>query len=134
MFDIFARLELQNPEEEVLSQLESPERFVCAMSMEEESVNLATIVNALDLMYFWMYQPRARHVLERLLEEMSTEERRVFLLSQYVLQRERDISQLFLDGLVGKNFSQALAFYLHTWRDYLDDLQRMALRLDPASK
>jgi len=133
LYDIFARLELQNPEAEVLSQLESPERFVCAMSMEEESVNLATIVNALDLMYFWMYQPRARHVLERMLGEMSTEERRVFLLSQYVLQRERDISQLFLDGLVGKNFSQALAFYLHTWRDYLDDLQRMALRLAPAS-
>jgi hypothetical protein len=129
IFDVYSRLELQHPESEVLSVLENPERFVCAVSREEESLNQATIVNSLDLMYFWMYQPRARHVLERLIRQMSQEERRVFLLSQYVLQRERDISQLFLDGLVGKNFSRALAFYLHNWRKYMEDLQRMAIRL-----
>ncbi len=84
-------------------------------------------------MYFWMYQPRARHVLQRLLRGMNTDERKVFLLSQYVLQREREIAQLFLDGLVGRNFSRALAFYLDNWRDYLDDLQRMALRFAPMS-
>ena len=134
MFDVYASLELRNPDTEVLSVLEKPERFVCAATREEESLNQAVIVNALDLMYFWMYQPRARHVLERLMRQMSQEERRVFLLSQYVLQRERDISQLFLDGLVGKNFSRALAFYLHNWRDYLEDLQRMAIRLPSAEK
>lgn len=131
LFDIYARLELQHPEERVMQLLESPERFVSAASREEESKNLAVFVNALDLMYFWMYQPRARHVLQQLLRGMSTDERKVFILSQYVLQREREISQLFLDGLVGKNFSRALAFYLDHWRDYLDDLQRMALRLAP---
>lgn len=52
-------------------------------------------------------------------------------MSQYVLQREREISQLFINGLVGKNFSRALAFYLGRWRDYLDDLQRMTLRFAP---
>ncbi|GAB6057328.1 hypothetical protein [Desulfonatronum parangueonense] len=129
VFDVYARLELQHPDSAVLSVLETPERFVCSVSLEEESLNLTAIVNALDLMYFWMYQPRARHVLEQMMRQMSTEERRVFLLSQYVLQRERDISQLFLDGLVGKNFSGALAFYLHNWRRYLEDIQRMALRL-----
>ncbi|SDB39411.1 hypothetical protein SAMN05660653_01868 [Desulfonatronum thiosulfatophilum] len=129
IFDVYARLELQHPDSEVLSVLETPERFVCSVSLEEESLNLAAIVNALDLMYFWMYQPRARHVLEQMMRQMSTEERRVFLLSQYVLQRERDISQLFLDGLVGKNFAGALAFYLHNWRRYLEDIQRLALHL-----
>lgn len=94
-----------------------------------ESLNLAVIVNALDLMYFWMYQPRARHTLKRMMRQMNAEEREILLLSQYVLQREREISQLFLDGLVGKNFSRALAFYLARWRNYLEDLHRMASRL-----
>ncbi len=134
MFDVYAGLELRHPDTEVLSVLEKPERFVCAATREEESLNLAVIVNALDLMYFWMYQPRARHVLERLMRQMSQEERRVFLLSQYVLQRERDISQLFLDGLVGKNFSRALAFYLHGWRGYLEDIQRLAVHLPSGEK
>ncbi|TVR00167.1 MAG: hypothetical protein EA399_05365 [Desulfovibrionales bacterium] len=129
MFDVYAGLELRHPNAEVLSILEKPDRFVCAATREEESLNLAVIVNALDLMYFWMYQPRARHVLMRLMRQMSQEERKVFLLSQYVLQRERDISQLFLDGLVGKNFSRALAFYLHNWRKYLEEIQNLALRL-----
>ncbi|PTN35351.1 hypothetical protein C6366_11450 [Desulfonatronum sp. SC1] len=134
MFDVYASLELRHPDSEVLSVLEKPERFVCAATREEESLNLAVVVNALDLMYFWMYQPRARHVLEWLMRQMSQEERRVFLLSQYVLQRERDISQLFLDGLVGKNFSRALAFYLHGWREYLEDIQRLAVHLPSAER
>lgn len=133
VFDVYARLELQHPQERVLHLLESPDRFICAVSLDEESLNLSVFVNALDLMYFWMYQPRARHVLQRLLQGMNTDERKVFLLSQYVLQREREIAQLFLDGLVGRNFSRALAFYLDNWRDYLDDLQRMALRFAPMS-
>ncbi len=129
VFDSYSKLELLHPQEEILSVLESSERLVCAVSRKEESLNLAVIVNALDLMYFWMYQPRARHVLQRIMRQMNAEERKVFLLSQQVLQREREISQLFLDGLVGKNFSRALAFYLARWRDYLHDVHRMASRL-----
>ena len=132
VFDTYAQLELQHPQEEILSVLESSERLVCAVSRKEESLNLAVIVNALDLMYFWMYQPRARHTLKRMMRQMNAEERKIFLLSQLVLQREREISQLFLDGLVGKNFSRALAFYLARWRNYLDDLHRMASRFAAA--
>lgn len=126
VYDTYAQLELLHPQEEILRVLESQDRLLCALSREEESLNLAVIVNALDLMYFWMYQPRARHTLKRMLRQMNSEERKVFLLSQYVLQREREISQLFLDGLVGKNFSRALSFYLARWRTYLADLHRLA--------
>ncbi len=132
VFDTYAQLELLHPQEEVLRVLESSERLACAVSRKEESLNLAVIVNALDLMYFWMYQPRARHVLKRIMRQMSAEERKVFLLSQSVLQREREISQIFLDGLVGKDFSRALAFYLARWRSYQDDIHRMASRLAKA--
>jgi hypothetical protein len=132
VFDTYAHLELQHPQEEIFSVLEASERSVCAVSRKEESLNLAVIVNALDLMYFWMYQPRARHTLKSMMLQMNAEERKIFMLSQVVLQRERDISQLFLDGLVGKNFSRALAFYLARWRNYLDDLHRMASRFAAA--
>lgn len=132
VLDTYADLELQHPQEEILSVLESSERLFCAVSRREESLNLAVIVNALDLMYFWMYQPRARTTLQRMMRQMNPEERKIFLLSQHVLQREREISQLFLDGLVGKNFSRALAFYLARWRNYLDDLHRTASRFAAA--
>ena len=47
-----------------------------------------------------------------------------------MLLREREISQLFLDGLVGKNFARALAFYLDTSRQYLEDIQSLAAKLE----
>jgi hypothetical protein len=133
LFDTFQRLELRFPQEDVLALLESPKQFMLTMSYEDKGLENIIIVNALDLLYFWMYQPRARTVLETQLAEMSREERRVFLLSQYVLLREREISQLFLDGLVGKNFARALAFYLDTSRQYLEDIQALAARLDASN-
>ncbi|OIO04570.1 MAG: hypothetical protein AUJ49_02605 [Desulfovibrionaceae bacterium CG1_02_65_16] len=132
LFDTFQKLELRFPQEDVLALLESPEQFMLTLSYENKGLENIIIVNSLDLLYFWMYQPRARTVLARLLREMSVEERKVFLLSQYVLLREREISQLFLDGLVGKNFARALAFYLDTSREYLEDLQALAARLEVA--
>lgn len=130
LFDTFQQLELLFPQEDVLALLESPRQFMLTMSYEHRGLENIIIVNALDLMYFWMYQPRARTVLAEHLQEMSVEERKVFLLSQYVLLREREISQLFLDGLVGKNFARALAFYLDTSREYLEDIQSLAARLE----
>lgn len=130
LFDTFQQLELIFPQEDVLGLLESPRQFMLTMSYEHKGLENIIIVNALDLLYFWMYQPRARTVLAGLLQDMSVEERKVFLLSQYVLLREREISQLFLDGLVGKNFAPALAFYLDTSRRYLEDIQSLAARLE----
>lgn len=130
LFDTFQQLELLFPQEDVLALLESPKQFMLTMSYEHKGLENIIIVNALDLLYFWMYQPRARMVLAAQLQEMSVEERKVFLLSQYVLLREREISQLFLDGLVGKNFARALAFYLDTSRQYLEDIQSLAAKLE----
>jgi len=130
LFDTFQQLELRFPQEDVLALLESPKQFMLTLSYENKGLENIIIVNALDLLYFWMYQPRARTVLEEYLQDMSIEERKVFLLSQYVLLHEREISQLFLDGLVGKNFGRALAFYLDTSRQYLEDIQALAARLD----
>ncbi|MBA4357268.1 MAG: hypothetical protein C0405_06035, partial [Desulfovibrio sp.] len=132
LFDTFQQLELLFPQEDVLALLESPKQFMLTMSYEHKGLENIIIVNALDLLYFWMYQPRARGVMASFLRDMGPEERRVFLLSQYVLLREREISQLFLDGLVGRNFARALSFYLDMSREYLDDIQDLAGRLATA--
>ncbi|MEW5774200.1 MAG: hypothetical protein AB1916_11830 [Thermodesulfobacteriota bacterium] len=126
VFDTFARLELAMPTTDVAALLATPERLVKELSGEGRDLLSMIIVNTLDLLYFWMYQPRARQALRRSLAGLTREERRAFLLSQLVLQREREISQMFLDGLVGKNFASALAFYLHRYPEYLEDLQEMA--------
>jgi len=54
------------------------------------------------------------------MRSMSNEELQILTSSQLILQRQRDISQLFIDGIVGKNFSRALSFYLDRSEEYLD--------------
>ncbi|MFP4071709.1 MAG: hypothetical protein ACLFTB_06635 [Desulfovibrionales bacterium] len=132
LYDTYAKLEMLYPRDDLLKILESPKDFIRTISREQGEMERVVIIHALDLMYFWMYQPRSRSVLRRFLEEMTQEERTVFLLSQYVLQREKEISQLFLDGLVGRNFPKPLSFYLARSQEYLDDLHQMALRYAPA--
>ncbi|OGR34702.1 MAG: hypothetical protein A2051_04455, partial [Desulfovibrionales bacterium GWA2_65_9] len=134
LFDTFQQLELLFPQEDALALLESPKQFMLTMSYEHKGLESIIIVNALDLLYFWMYQPRARGVLAGYLRDMGPEERRVFLLSQYVLLREREISQVFLDGLVGRNFGKALSFYLDMHREYLEDIQELAGQLATSAK
>ncbi len=106
--------------------LESPKKFIQTLSAEAQDLERAIIINALDFLYFWMYQPRARSVLMTRIRAMSEEERQIFVRSQCVLQRQREISQLFLDGIIGRNFSRGLAFYLDRYEGYLEALRRMA--------
>jgi hypothetical protein len=79
-------------------------------------------------MYFWMYQPRARRALAKLVEQMTREEWLIFYRSQLILKRYREISQVFVDGLVGRNFSKALSFYLDRYEEYLVDLEKLGRR------
>jgi hypothetical protein len=128
LFDTYSRLELLFPETDVLSMLESPKKFIQTLSVEARDLERAIIINALDFLYFWMYQPRARSVLTMHISTMSEEEQQIFIRSQCILQREREISQLFLDGIIGRNFSRGLAFYLDRYEEYLECLRRMAVR------
>ena len=125
LFDTYARLELLFPEKDVLEMLESPKQFIRTIGAEAQDLERIIIINALDLLYFWMYQPHARSVLTARIRTMSDEERQIFVRSQCILQREREISQLFLDGIIGRNFSRGLAFYLDRYREYLESLRRM---------
>ena len=132
LYDTYSLLELLFPSDDVAKLLETPKEFITSIGSQKGDLDKIVIVNALDFLYFWMYQPRARTVLARAMRSMSSEERRMFLLSQYVLLREREISRLFIEGLVGRKFAPALSFYLSHARRYLDDLQELALRHPPA--
>jgi len=128
LFDTYARLELLFPETDVLEMLESPKKFMQTINAEAQDLERVISINALDLLYFWMYQPRSRSVLKARIRTMSEEERQIFVRSQWILQREREISQLFLDWIIGRDFSKGLAFYLDRYREYLVALKQIALR------
>jgi hypothetical protein len=125
LFAVFSRLDLQFPEEDVLEMLQSPKMMMQTLNYEAREQERFIIVNALDLMYFWMYQPRARKALGIILQKLSQEEWLIFYRSQLVLKRNREISQVFVDGLVGKNFSKALSFYLDNSEQYLIDIEKL---------
>ncbi len=131
LFNTYDQLERMFPMDDVLSMLESTKELMQSIEYEKREMVNIVIVNALDLLYFWMYQPRARGVLKQLFKQMSREERMVILLSQHVLFREKQISRLFLDGLVGENFSRPLSFYLDHWRKHLEDLEHVANTCPP---
>ncbi len=130
LFALHGQVEVLFPLEDVPSLLESKE-FIQTLEFERSDLLNIAIVNALDLQYLWMYQPWSRNVIKQLVREMGDDERRVFLFSQYVLSQERQISQLLLDGLVGRNFSKALAFYVGYWREYLKSITRLVSECSP---
>jgi len=131
LFNTYAQLEILFPLDDVISLLESTTELMQTIEFEKSDMVNIIIVNALDLQYFWMYQPRARGVLKQLFKRMTRDERKVILLSQHVLFREKQISRLLLDGLVGKNFSRALSFYLDYWQNYLEELEYLADKFPP---
>ena len=126
LFDTYTDLELLFPEADVCEMLESPKKFVRAVKNRAPNFEKVIIINALDLLYFWMYQPRAGSALSAIVRGMSPEERRIFVRAQSVLAMDREISQLFVDGIVGRNFSKALSFYLDRSDEYLTVIQKMA--------
>lgn len=130
LFSVFARLDLLFPEEDVLDLLQSPKALIEAISDEAQDLKKMMIINALDLMYLWMYKPRARKALQQMALGMSNEEWLIFYRSQLVLKRDREISQVFVDGLVGRNFAKALSFYLDQADTYLMEILEMGMRRD----
>jgi hypothetical protein len=45
--------------------------------------------------------------------------------SHFTLQRHREISQLFIDGILGSNFPRPLSFYLSRYEQYLEEVKRL---------
>lgn len=125
LFSVFSRLDMIFPDKDVLEMMRSPKKVIKTLNKGFKEHETLLIVNALDLMYFWLYQPRARKALSIVIEKMTKEEWLIFYRSQLILKRHKEISQVFVDGLVGKNFTRALSFYLERSERYLLELEKI---------
>jgi len=135
LFDCYTRLELAFPDRNMLALLAQPREFIRFTSREEaRALQVESIINALDLMYFWYYQPCAQQTLLRTLKGMTSEERVVLARFQSILLNVQEICQLFVDGMLGANFSRALSFYLDNYEDYINTIARHCSIIDEKGK
>ena len=89
LFDIYSRLALLFPEAEELSILEHPERLFNHRNSEVRDLTVLLVINSLDLLYFFMYLPRARQVMAEMASCLTPEEKHIFFLSQHLLTRKQ---------------------------------------------
>lgn len=125
LFNGYSMLEMMFPDIQAQDLLNPVDSMKYRLSIEAQDMIKIIMIHSLDLMYFWMYQPRARIALQMIMQNRSAEEREIFVQSQFVLKRHKDIAQLFIDGILGNNFMKALAFYLDRSEDYLKDIQKL---------
>jgi len=90
-------------------------------------------LNALDLLYFWFCQPRSQGVYKDRIQKLTLEEKEILLCTQQLLKHEREIIQLLVDGVMGKNYPRPLSFYLNYSSEYLDAI-RKEINLRPKEK
>ncbi|MEW5908965.1 MAG: hypothetical protein AB1659_04105, partial [Thermodesulfobacteriota bacterium] len=132
LFDIYAQLELLYPEIRAFKILDRSARHRNRENAEARDLEKIIMIHALDLLYFWMYQPRSRTALRQFLNTLSEDERYILFSSQFTLQRHREISQLFIDGIIGYNFPKPLSFYLSRHEEYLEVVKQMIFSVHPS--
>jgi len=125
LFDIYAQLELLYPEVQTFKILDDAANPGRRGNAEARDLEKIIMIHALDLLYFWMYQPRSRTALRQFLNTLTEDEHHILVSSQFTLQRHREISQLFIDGILGYNFPRPLSFYLSRYESYLEDVKRL---------
>jgi hypothetical protein len=127
ILDVYADLELLYPEVKTFHVLNHPADGKQVARAEATELEHRIMLHALDLLYFWMYQPRSQSALKQFLGTLSEDERYILVSSQFTLQRDRDISRLFIDGIFGGNFRKPLSFYLSRYPDYLSAIKKLGL-------
>jgi hypothetical protein len=127
LLDIYAQLELLYPNVESFKILECSSDVNRKAHAEARDLEKIIMIHAMDMLYFWMYQPRSRVALQQLLRTLSEDERHILVSSQYTLQRHREISQMFIDGILGISFPRPLSFYLSCYEEYLEQIKRLVL-------
>ncbi|MCF8090957.1 MAG: hypothetical protein K9K21_01890 [Desulfotignum sp.] len=125
LFDTYARLEMLFPDTQELKILIKPESLFSSRNSEVRDLAVLIIINALDLFYFWMYLPRARMTILEMVSCLTPEEKTIFFQSQKLLEQEQHISRLFVDGILGSQFSRPLSFYLTAHQKYLASIHKI---------
>jgi hypothetical protein len=127
LLDIYAQLEMLYPDIESFKILDYSSDVNRKANAEARDLEKIVMIHAMDMLYFWMYQPRSRVAFPLFLRTLSEDERHILVSSQYTLQRHREISQMFIDGILGANFPRSLSFYLSRYEEYLEQIKHMVL-------
>jgi hypothetical protein len=130
ILDEYAELELLYPDLQTFNILKAGAVEKNTTKVQTGELEQVIMLHALDLLYFWMYQPRAQSAFAKFLASLSEDERHILVSSQFTLQRHREISQLFIDGIFGPNFPKPLSFYLSRYPEYLESIKRLGLGED----
>lgn len=125
LFDCYTHLEMLFPDEDALAKLARSGGLKGSGGTRGKELERAFIVHALDLMYMWFYQPRAQDAFRQIIRTMSDADRTVLVRCQLVLTREREISQMLVNGILGPDFARPLAFFLDRRKIYLRRLCRI---------
>jgi len=125
-FEIYASLEIIFHDIDGKDLLYNPEELLLKLKEKDQNLEKGLIINALDFLYFWMYKPRARVYFQSLLRSLSPEEREILIRSQCILLQQREISLLLINGILGKNFSKALSFFLDRSGEYLEAIKLLS--------
>ena len=124
LYTIYSKLVMLFPDTEELTILEKSGSLLEDKNSEVRDLTTLIMINSLDLFYFWMYLPRAQTVMMNMISEMTPEEKVIFFQSQNMLRHEHHISRLFVDGVLGRNFSRPLSFYLTSYNHYLKSIHK----------
>ena len=125
LFETYAQLELLYPDVQTFKILDYSPNTGHRDNAEARDLEKIIMIHSLDLLYFWMYQPRSRSALKQFLGTLTEDEKQILVNSQFTLQRHREISQLFIDGILGDNFQRPLSFYLSRYEGYLKEVKGM---------
>ena len=129
LFKLIAELELLNPDTG-LDQLIADNTLFEQTGVKETPLINRIYLNALDLMYIWMRQPRAPGVIRKAVGNASSEERKLFMAIRQQLTKEKEIIDLLESGIFGEHAQQAVNFYRGAYKLYLSE----TASLDPEKK
>lgn len=125
IFRNFSRQELLLPHVVLEDFFSKPKELYEILHKKNPVTARKAIINMLDMMYLWYYHSRAQQVFIKKFKALSQEEQQIILGMHNLLRLEKEISELFLSGLLGKNFASALSFYLKNTDNYLSKLKKI---------
>lgn len=118
LFKLVADLELTAPDTE-LPKLLSANTLFERSKVRETTLIGRVYLNALDLMYFWMRQPRAPGVITRIISSATPEERKLYMAFQRQLRHEKEITAFLSAVFPAESLPRVLNFYQKAWKLYL---------------
>ncbi|MBB5142435.1 hypothetical protein [Desulfovibrio intestinalis] len=124
IFKNLAKQELLFPHRNLTKMLQSPHEFWSQLGKKDALVARQALEHMLDMMYMWYFKPRARQAFWQRINAIPAEEKQGILALHSLLRLEHEITTQLLQGLLGKDFSRALTFYLQKHHEYLQELKK----------